>query len=182
MFSAAYSAPPRLCSDGPGSTPWHWRRLHEHPLHTSPQRGWRPHEYPTAVEGCPHDRDALDRRCTTGGAGVYPPPPLPMLEADSQNYALAPSVPRGSAPQNSRPAFGGDHRGTLGDRGSQPNPPPPPPPLRPPPPSNAPLPHDCPHVPKGSLRAGGGLTMGRQAAPREFLFSAMFLAGFVALS
>ena len=50
-----------------------------------------------------------------------PPPPLPMFETDSQNFASAPSVPRGFTLKN---------RGTLGGGGSQPNPPPPP--FRPP--------------------------------------------------
>ena len=78
-----------------------------------------------------------------------PPPPFPMFEADSQNFASAPSVPRRFKLQNSWPAFGGDHRGTLGGGGSQPKPPPslllhpfppPPPPFRPPPPITASLP------------------------------------------
>ena len=66
-----------------------------------------------------------------------PPPPLPMFEADSQNFASAPSVPRGFTLQNSWLAFGGDHRGTLG--GSQTNTPSDPPPPPPSPPSNTSL-------------------------------------------
>ena len=57
-----------------------------------------------------------------------PPPPLPplvMFEADSQNFASAPSVPRGFKFQNLWPAFGGDHRGTIGGGRVRPNPPPP---------------------------------------------------------
>ena len=49
-----------------------------------------------------------------------PTPPLPMFEADSQNFASVPSVSRGFEPKKFRPAFGEDHRG------SQPTPPPPP--------------------------------------------------------
>ena len=40
-----------------------------------------------------------------------PPPPLPMFEADSQNFASAASVPRGFTLQKFWPAVGGDHRG-----------------------------------------------------------------------
>ena len=62
-----------------------------------------------------------------------PPPPLPMFEADSQNFAAAPSVPRAEA------------AGTIGgpseEGGSQPNPPSPAPLQTPPPPL---LPHPCP--------------------------------------
>ena len=57
------------------------------------------------------------------------PPPLPMPEADSQNFALAPSAPRGFKLKNFRPAFSGDHRGTQMGGGS-----PPPPPFSDPPP------------------------------------------------
>ena len=88
--------------------------------------------------GCPPCRDVLERPYTAGGGGLPPPPgpplpppsPLPMFETDSQNFA---SVPRGFALKNLWPAFGGDHRGTRGGGGSQPNPfpssDPPPPPL-----------------------------------------------------
>ena len=82
--------------------------------------------------------DVLERPYTAGG-GVYPPPPytpppppllirshtpppLPMFAADSQNFASAPSVPRGFKLQKVWPAFSGDHRGR---KGSQPNPLPP---------------------------------------------------------
>ena len=70
----------------------------------------------------------------TGGGGD--PPPLLMFEADSQNFASAPSVPRGFTLQNVWPPFGGDHRGTLERGGSQPTPPPlqTPPPIPPLPP------------------------------------------------
>ena len=75
----------------------------------------------------------LERPYTVGRGGGYPPwsppspppPPLPMFEADSQDFASAPSVPRGFTLQNSRPAFDGDHRGTLGGGGVPANPPPP---------------------------------------------------------
>ena len=50
-----------------------------------------------------------------------------MFEADSQNFASASLAPGGLKLQNFRPAFGGDHRGTLKGGGSQPNPPPSPP-------------------------------------------------------
>ena len=93
--------------------------------------------------------DVLERLYTVGGRGGTspdppylpplgppPPPPLPMFEADSQNFASAPSVPRGFKLQNFRPSFGGDHRGTEGGGGVRPKPPPPPsdplPPLPPP--------------------------------------------------
>ena len=89
-------------------------------------------------------RPTKERPYTVGGGGVPPPPgppsppPLPILEADSHNFASAPLAPRGF--KHSPPTFGGDHRGTQGGGVSQPNPPPP----RPPPPSNA------------SLAGGGG--------------------------
>ena len=103
----------------------------------------------------PTPRDVLERLYTVGGGGVPPPPPdpphpLPMFEADSQNFASAPSVPRGFELQNFRPAFGGGHRGTPGGGGSQPTPPSPPqtpppdrlfqyiPGVNPPPPSDPP--------------------------------------------
>ena len=52
-----------------------------------------------------------------------PPLPLPMFEADSQNFASAPSAPGGFKLEKFWPAFGGDHSRTLGGGGSQPNPP-----------------------------------------------------------
>ena len=74
-------------------------------------------------------RNVLERPYAVGGGGVpppgRPPPPLPMFGADSQDFASAPSVPRGFTLQNLRPAFGGDHRGTLGGA------PPPPIPIHP---------------------------------------------------
>ena len=63
------------------------------------------------------------------------PSPLPMFEADSQNFASVPLAPRRFKLKNFWPTFGGDHRGTLEGGGSQPNPlpltpsDPPPPPL-----------------------------------------------------
>ena len=92
--------------------------------------------------------NVLERPYSVGGGGVTPrpppppsTPPLPMFEADSQIFASAPSVPRGFKHRNFRPAFGGDHWGTLGGGGAQPNPPPPftspPPPPPPPPPPSA---------------------------------------------
>ena len=54
-----------------------------------------------------------------------------MFEADSQNFASVPSVPRGFTLQNIWPAFGEDHRGTLGGGGVPANPPPFRPPLPP---------------------------------------------------
>ena len=85
-------------------------------------------------------RNVLDQPYTAGGGGGNPPPldppPLPMFEAGSQNFASAPSVPRGFKPQNFRPAFGRDHRGAEGEGGpSQP-----PSPSDPLPPSNTSLP------------------------------------------
>ena len=72
--------------------------------------------------------DVVQRPYTAGGGGVPPPPPpppLPMFEADGQNFALAPSVPWGFTLHYSWPAFGGDHRGTVGGKGGpQPTPPP----------------------------------------------------------
>ena len=71
--------------------------------------------------------------------GGYPPPPLPpfqCLKLTAKFFASAPSTPGGFTLQNFRPAFGGDHRGTPGGGGSQPNPPFPPLP----PPSNTFLP------------------------------------------
>ena len=95
-----------------------------HSLVTHPRNGggvWR--GYP---------RDGLERPCTVGGGGLPPswipltsPSPLPMFQADSQNFASPPSVPRGFKLKKCWPAFGRDYRGTLGGGGSQPNPPPP---------------------------------------------------------
>ena len=79
------------------------------------------------LQGC--IRTAVHRR---RGGGTPPPPsrpftrpPVPMFEADSQNFA---SVPRGFQLRNFRPAFGGDHRRTIGGGRVPPKPPPPPPP------------------------------------------------------
>ena len=66
-------------------------------------------------------KDVLERPYTVGGAPP-PPPPLPMFEADTQNFAAAPSAPRGFKFQNFWPALSGDHRG----RGGLANPPSPP--------------------------------------------------------
>ena len=58
-----------------------------------------------------------------------PPPPLPMFETESQNFASAPSVPRGFKLKKFWPAFGGHHTGTLGGGGfpaKTPSPPSPP--------------------------------------------------------
>ena len=75
----------------------------------------------------PVGSDVLERPYAAGGARgtpPLPPPPLPMFEADCENFASAPSVPRGFNIENVRPAFGGDHRGTLGGGwASQPHPP-----------------------------------------------------------
>ena len=66
-------------------------------------------------------RDVVERPYTAGGGGCPPPPldppPLPMFEAEGQNFALVPSVPRAFTLQYFRPAFGGDHGGTLGGGG-----------------------------------------------------------------
>ena len=110
----------------------------------------RPLPPPVNEQECPTPRNVLEGPYV-GGGGVTPPPPLdpppplPMFEADSQNFASAPSAPRGF--KLKRPSFGGDHRGALGGEVSQPNPPPPDPPPRsnppsprPPPPSNPPSP------------------------------------------
>ena len=48
-----------------------------------------------------------------------------MLEADSQSFVAAPSVPRGFRLQKFRPAFGGTIEGPWEEGGSQPTPPPP---------------------------------------------------------
>ena len=97
---------------------------------------------PPPTDHCPCLRDVgsdvLERPYTAGGGGAPPPldppppPPLPMFEAGSQSFASAPSVPRGFTLQNFWPAFGGDHRGTLGGGGVPTKPPSPPPPSDPP--------------------------------------------------
>ena len=66
----------------------------------------------------PRPRDVLERRAPP--PPWNPPPLLPfqMSEDDSQNFALAPSVPRGFERNIFfRPAFCGDHRGTQGGSG-----------------------------------------------------------------
>ena len=95
---------------------------------------------PRAHDPPPPTRDVLERPYTVGRRGATPPstpppPPVPMFEADSHNFALAPSAPRRLKPQSFFPTFSGDHRGTLGGGGGQPNPPSPSdPPIRPLPP------------------------------------------------
>ena len=104
---------------------------------------WHPPPPPSDVLERPYTvgaggyRQQPDRMSHRGGGGGIPPldpppppPPLPMFEADSQNFAL---TPRGFKLKILWPAFAGDHRGTRGGGGSQPNNPPPfqtpPPPL-----------------------------------------------------
>ena len=83
----------------------------------------------------PPPSDVLDRLCAVGGGGVPPhgppppipppPPPIPMFEADSPNFALAPSVPRGFTLQKCLARL---RRGTIGrpsEDGVPANPPPP---------------------------------------------------------
>ena len=87
--------------------------------------------------------DALERPYAAGGGGVPPPgpppPPLPMFEADSQNFASAPSLPRGLKLQK---IFGLPSAGTIGGPWEEggglsqtpppfQNPPPPPPLIHP---------------------------------------------------
>ena len=64
---------------------------------------------------------AVHRRRRRGSPPPAPRPPLPMFEADCQNFASAPSVPRGLKLQKFWPAFGGDRRGTLGGGGRAPH-------------------------------------------------------------
>ena len=108
----------------------------------------------------PSPRDVQERPYTAGGGGGGVPPlwtppsspvPLPMPEADSQNFASAPSVPRGFGLQKFWPAFCGDHRGTLGGGGVTAKPPPPP------------LLHPCPTPPPP--RGGGETGMPEQQTP-----------------
>ena len=94
--------------------------------------GWVRHRDGVRGPGGGGGSDVLERPYARRRRGLppppwTPPPPLPIFEAASQDFALAPSVPRGFKLQNLWPAFGGDHRGTLGGGGSQPNTPPPPP-------------------------------------------------------
>ena len=56
-------------------------------------------------QGC--IRTAVQRRRRGGTPPWDPLPPLPMVEADSQNIASGPSVPRGFTLQKFWPAFGG---------------------------------------------------------------------------
>ena len=58
-----------------------------------------------------------------------PPPPLPMFEVDSQKFGFGTFGAKRIEASKFWPAFGGDHRGTLGGGGVRPNPPPPPDPL-----------------------------------------------------
>ena len=107
----------------------------------------RPNAMPTQPNAPPPPRE---RPCTAGGRGVPPhppppdpPPPLPMFdlnvqqfEADSQNFAAAPSVLRGFQ-KNFGPPFAGAIGGPWEEGGSRPNAPPlqtpSPPPFKPPP-------------------------------------------------
>ena len=116
-------------------------------------------EVTAAVAECTADTregrpgDVLERPCTAGGGGggnppldpPPPPPPLPIFEAGSQSFALALSVPRGLTLQNSQPAFGVDHMGTLGGGGGGGSQTPPSPPsntsLGTPPPGLCDIPH-----------------------------------------
>ena len=85
------------------------------------------------------------QRRTRGGGGV-PPPPLPMFEPDSQNFASAPSVPRGFTLQKFSTRL---RRGTIGgpwEEGGIPASPPPPPPSDPPPPRLVIHPYPCPSL------------------------------------
>ena len=69
-------------------------------------------------EGAGPSSDVFERPYTVGGRGGYPPPPLdppsprppplPMFEADSQNFASEPLAPRRYKLQFFWPAFGGD--------------------------------------------------------------------------
>ena len=93
----------------------------------------------TNTQGC--IRTAIQRR----RRGRTPPPP-PMFETDSQTFASAPLVPRGFTLKVFRPAFGGDHRGTLGGGGV---------PAKPPSPSLS-FPTACPSPGGGG---GGGVTL-----------------------
>ena len=151
-------------------------------VHHPPQPSTFPHD-PTAPPYLPQpsaalrssstlfrhpSRDVLERSHTVGGGGKVPPPPgpppppLPMFEADSQNFASAPSVPRGFELTNFWPAFGGEHRGTLGGGGVPVNPPPPSDP--PPPYGYIPAPH--PH-PSTFFRKSSGLPPQRHTCCRS---------------
>ena len=108
-------------------------------------------ELKVSSDTTPPDSDVIERPYTAGGGGGYPPPldhpppppPLPMFEADSQNFASAPSVPRGFKLQNA---------GSMGGPWEEGGPSQPPAPFRP---SPSPLLlHPCPptpplHAPKG---------------------------------
>ena len=95
--------------------------------------------------------DVLERPYTVGRGTspdppylppLGPPPPLPpplvMFEAESKFLLRRLRCQEDLGLKIFRPAFGGDHRGTLGGGGVRPNPPSPPP-FRPPPPSNTSL-------------------------------------------
>ena len=106
----------------------HWaaRTRKRHQQEHRPQRPTERSDPTQHAEGrtgdCPGPcKGATTRRNVTQGVAPPPPPPrLPMFEADSQNFASAPSVPRGFELKNSGPGFGGDRRGTLGGGGSRP--------------------------------------------------------------
>ena len=94
----------------------------------SPMWGWSLCAGGGGGEGCISTAVHWRRRLPSPIDPPPPPPAIPMFEADSQKCASAPLVPEGFKLTNFRPAFGGDHRGTLGGGGSQPDPPPLPPP------------------------------------------------------
>ena len=88
-----------------------------------------------------------------------------MLEADSQNFASAPSAPRGFTLKNFRPAFG---HGTIGGPWEEGGPQPPPPQNPPPPPLPKHL--GCLNysaAPRAAPQAGQGMCSWGAAVARE---------------
>ena len=129
---------------------WAPRTRKRHQQEHRPQRPTERGDPTQHAKGRPGDcpgprKGTTTRRNVTQGVPLPrrgpPPPPLPMIEADSQNVASAPSVPRGFKLQNFLARLWRGPQGDARKRSVPANPPPPlqTPPSDPPPPSPPPF-------------------------------------------